>query len=265
MLIPNHRMSGYQKFCYWLNQKKLDNLSGSLKREELPLVEETRIPCRVLRASSEIGLVPPPAWKGFCKRRTSWYWTSEKAGKLLVVSKRPLHISGPPKVIRIIESNFYPERAPTLDEIEALANSPAFQRRKPGIWDKIDSGEKDSYQRWFERFGGNGPFDFDEIFMFHSANHANFLDAKFFVSLENGAAPYSIAKSSHICSSCLEFFSILGDQWPLKYVTPCMGAVEFAHLSQDQYFCVVTEEKASKAYQKDPCQDKANTLAGPRK
>lgn len=242
MLIPDHRMSEYQKFCYWLNQEEFDHLSGSLKREELPLAEETRIPCRVLRTSLEIGLVPPPAWKGFCKRRTSWYWTSEKEGKFLVVSKKPLNISGPPKAIRIIESDFKPDRVPTLDEVKALVKSSAFQERKPGIWDRIDPVEKDSYQRWFERFGTKEPFDFEEIFMFHSANHANFLDAKFFVPLENGVAPYSIADSLRTCSSCLEFFNILGDQWLLKYVMPCLGAVQFAHLPQDQYLCIVTDK-----------------------
>jgi len=41
-------MSGYRKVCYWLNQKELDDFRGSLKKGELPLDEETRIPCRVL-------------------------------------------------------------------------------------------------------------------------------------------------------------------------------------------------------------------------
>ena len=255
MLIPNHRISGYQKFCYWLNERELDSLSGTLKREELPLAEETRIPCRVLRASSEIGLILPSTWEGCCKRRTSWYWTSDKAGKFLVVSKRSLQISVHPRVIRIIESNFKPDRLPTLDEIEALAKSPAFQRRKPAIWDKTDPLEKDFYQRWFERLGTNEPFDFEQILMFHSANHSNFLDAKFFVLLAEGIAPYSIADSLRTCSSCLEFFNVLGDQWPLKYVIPCWGAVQFARLPQDQYFCVITEKGATAGYMTDLHQD----------
>lgn len=245
MSMAPDRTSGYKKFCYWLNQKELENLRGSLRKEELPLMEETRIPCRGLRTTLEIGLILPSAWEGFCQRRTSWYRDSEKAGKLLVVSKRPLHLSCPAKAIRIIESDFKPDRIPTPDEINELVNSSAFQKRKPGIWERIDPVERDFYQRWFERFGSNEPFDFRVLFMFHSANHANFLDARFFVTLENGVAPYSIADSLHTCSSCLEFFNILGDQWPLKYVVPCLGAVQFARLPQDHYLCVTTEEEST--------------------
>ena len=254
--MPPDRISGYRKFCYWLNQRELENLRGSLKEEGLPLIEETRIPCRVLRTSSEIGLIPPSAWEGFCKRRTSWYWASEKAGKLLAVSKRPLPISSSTKTIRIIESNFKPDRIPTLGEVNELAKSSSFQKRKPGMWEKIDPVEKDFYQRWFERFGSKGPFDFKKVLMFHSANHANFLDAKFFVTLENGVAPYSIADSLRTCSSCLEFFDILGDQWPLKYVVPCLGAVQFARLPQDHYLCVVTEEGSTISDEMDRAEPK---------
>ena len=136
-------MSGYQKFCYWLNQKELKEIRGSLEEAGMPPVEEIRIPCRVLRISSEIGIAPPSAWDGFCKRRTSWYASSEKAGKFLVVSKRPLDISGPEDKILIIESNFRPDHFPSLGEIEELSKSVSFQERKPQRWDEVDSAEKD--------------------------------------------------------------------------------------------------------------------------
>ena len=84
----------------------------------------------------------------------------------------------------------------------------------------------------------NEPFDFDKIFMSHSANHANFLDPKFFVQLNGAPAPYSIADSLRVCSSCLELFNILGGQWPVKYVIPCIGAVQFAHLPLNRYLRV---------------------------
>ncbi len=169
----------------------------------------------------------------------------------MVVSNRPLHISGLEKGILITESNFKPDRLPTFDEIKTLAKSSVFQRSKPGIWDKIDPVEKDFYRRWFERFGAADPFDFEKMFIFHSANHANFLDAKFFVPVENGVAPYSIADSLRTCSSCLEFFNVLGDRWPLKYVMPCLGAVQFARLPQDQYLKVVSLHRAEKVPPKD--------------
>lgn len=58
--------------------------------------------------------------------------------------------------------------------------------------------------------------------------------------MPGGKAPYSIAGSLHVCSSCLEFFNVIGDQWRLKYVVPCIGAVQFARLPINQYFEVET-------------------------
>ncbi len=138
--------------------------------------------------------------------------------------------------IIITESNFKPDRFPSSDEISQLIQSREYQKRKPSEWDKPDPLEKDFYQRWFERNRIKEPFDFEKILMSHSANHANFLDPKYFATLNGCMVPYSIADSIHVCSSCLEFFNILGEQWPVKYVVPCIGAVQFAHLPMDQYF-----------------------------
>ena len=117
-----------------------------------------------------------------------------------------------------------------------MVQSRNYQDRRPPEWDKPDPLERDFYQRWFQRIRMREPFDFDKILNTHSGNHANFIDPRFFVALNGRTVPYSIADSLHVCSSCLEFFNILGDQWPVKYVVPCIGAVQFAHLSKDQYF-----------------------------
>jgi hypothetical protein len=133
-----------------------------------------------------------------------------------------------------------PDRLPTPDEISQLVQSKEYQKRKPSEWDKPDPLEKDFYQRWFEHQQRKELFDFEKILRSHSANHANFLDPKFFTNLNGTMVPYSIADSIHVCSSCLEFFNILGNQWPVKYVVPCIGAVQFARLSMDHYFEVKT-------------------------
>ncbi|MEW6374936.1 MAG: hypothetical protein AB1502_04000 [Thermodesulfobacteriota bacterium] len=231
---------GYQKFCYWMDLRGLRKVRNSFEERGIPLTDEALIPCRVLRSSMEISYLAPPAWKGFCKRRTSWYRKSEKAGKFLIVSNTPFdHLDlGNPVIIK--ESNFKPDRLPTGNEISQLAQSKEFQNRKPTEWDKPEPIEKEFYQRWFERQGSNGHFDFDKIFISHSANHANFINPIFFTIVDDSKAPYSIADSIHVCSSCLEFFSILGNQWPVKYVVPCIGAVQFAHLTADRYFEVKT-------------------------
>lgn len=219
-----------------MNSRGLEKVRMDLEVKSIQLTEEVRIPCRVLKESIEIGYVTYSAWDGFCKRRTSWYWKSKKAERFLIVSSTPLnlpHINDP---IMIVESDFSPHRLPDPEEIFQLAKSKEFQSKKPRIWDQVDPLEKDFYQRWFERYRTNEPFDFDKILLSHSANHANFLDPKYFSTLNGCMVPYSIADSIHVCSSCLEFFNILGEQWPVKYVVPCIGAVQFAHLPIDQYF-----------------------------
>jgi hypothetical protein len=234
-------MIGYQKFCYWVDFHGLRNIRENLEGKGEELDDEARIPCRVLRTSREIAYLAPSVWdSGFCKRRTSWYRSSDKAGKFLVVSSislNPLDVGNP---IIVTESDFKPGRLPSPEEIIELSQSQEFQKRKPREWNKIESLEKEFYQRWFERHKEDEPFDFDQIFLNHSANHANFLNPRFFINLNGSVVPYSIADSIHVCSSCLEFFNILGDRWPVKYVVPCIGAVQFAHLPMDRYFKVLT-------------------------
>ena len=225
----------YQKFCYWVDLEALRKLKSSFEEKGIELEDEARIPCRVLRASREVTYLAPPAWYGFCRRRTSWYWESEKVGKYLIVSNTPFNHSEIGNPILITESSFKPDRLPSPEAVAPLTKSQEFQKRKPKAWDNVEPIEKDFYQTWFERHHIKEPFDFDKIFAIHSANHANFLDPKYFVTLDGLTVPYSIADSTHVCSSCLEFFNILGSQWMIKYVTPCIGAVMFAHLPVDQY------------------------------
>jgi hypothetical protein len=228
-------MSVYKKFCYWVDPRGLEKVRMDLEVKSIQLTEEVRIPCRVLKESIEIGYVTYSAWDGFCKRRTSWYRRSDRVGKFLIasnVSLDHLEIGNP---IIITESDFKPERLPSSEEIVQLTRSQAFQKRKPREWDKVESFEKEFYQRWYERHRPDELFDFEKLFMSHSANHANFLDPRFSINLSGIIAPYSIADTIHVCSSCIEFFNILGSQWLVKYVVPCIGAVQFAHLPINLY------------------------------
>ena len=226
----------YKKFCYWVDPGELENVRKNCEERGVELDDEPRIPCRVLRSSRDIVYLTPPAWYGFCKRRTSWFWESEKAGQLLVVSNTSLDHLDVGNPIVITESNFKPDRLPSPDEIPEMIKSKEYQRRKPNTWEKVEPIEVEFYQTWFERRRANEPFDFDQIFASHSANHSNFIDPRFFVTQNGVKSPYSIADSLRVCSSCMEFFNILGSQWPIKYVVPCIGAVLFARLSIDQYF-----------------------------
>ena len=60
----------YQKFCYWADLHGLKSARKNVEESGIELSDEARIPCRVLRASTEVAYVAPPAWNGFCKRRT---------------------------------------------------------------------------------------------------------------------------------------------------------------------------------------------------
>jgi len=238
-------MSGYKKFCYWVDLHGLKMVKKDIEGKEIDLPDETRIPCRVLRESMSIALIAPSAWNGFCKRRTSWYRKSDKAEKFLIVSKKPLDIPGHKDPITIVESNFKPGRLPSQKEILELIELDEYRKKKTKAWDKPDLIEKDFYQRCFERYGGKGSFDFNKILISHSANHANFIDPQFFENVKGKKAPYSISDSLYVCSSCLEFFNILGNRWPIKYVVPCIGSVLFAKLPMNQYLKVQTHSNES--------------------
>ncbi len=130
------KMSEYRKLCYWVDFQRLKTVRENFEKKGIELAEETRIPCRVLRGSMEIGYVMPLAWEGFCKRRTSWYLSSDKSGKFLVVSNGLLNVSGLGNPILIMNSDFMPERLPTPSETSELARSRSFQKAMPRSWDK---------------------------------------------------------------------------------------------------------------------------------
>jgi len=176
-----------------------------------------------------------------CKRKTSWYFESSRNGKVLIVSDTAVDLRGFGDASLIVPSPFEPPSLPSYDEILTLAQSLEYLRGKPSHWDQVESQEKVTHERWLRRFGVDTSFD--EVFHYHAANHANFIEPRFFVCEEGVTVPYSIAGSAHVCSSCLEFFGILGERWPIKYVVPCLGAVQFARLPIDRYLRVETQKR----------------------
>ncbi len=227
---------GYQKFCYWVDKDRLEDFKKIRKLNNIKQKEEIQIPCRALKVSREISCLTPEVWNGVCERRTSWYWKSEKVGLTLIISNLPIEdfYLGDPIVIK--ETDFRPDYLPSFNEITALIESKTYQDKKPDKWGDFKPKEIEFYRRWFQRLQLNEGFDFERIFIYHSANHANFIDPKFFINKDGMKIPYSISDSLHVCSSCMEFFDIVGEKWAIKYVIPCMGAVLFAQLTMDRYF-----------------------------
>jgi hypothetical protein len=230
----------YQKHFYWVPPQYVESVTEDLKEQGHSVAYESHLPCRVLRSSIGGVWVSPGAWDAVCKRKTSWYRKSEKATQSLLVSTLPLDLPGLGRPTIIRPSAFRSERILSPEDVDRLVASEEYRKRKPRAWDKPDPFERDLYRRWFLRYRGKEEFDFEAIFRSHSANHSNFMNPAHFVIMPGGKAPYSIAGSLYVCSSCLEFFNIIGDQWRFKYVTPCIGAVQFARLPINQYFEVET-------------------------
>ena len=107
----------------------------------------------------------------------------------------------------------------------------------PARWRQVDEIEKRIYLRWAKRLGSSVQ-DYDQLYRTHTANHANFITPKFFIETSDGIIPYSIDKSAHLCSCCVELFQVLGGKFKKKLVAPCPGATIFARLKPDRYLLV---------------------------
>ena len=112
-----------------------------------------------------------------------------------------------------------------------------FILRIPVEWQTITESEKEVYLRWAKRLGSAAE-SFDSLYLSHTANHANFIKPRFFIRQEGELIPYSIDRSAHLCSCCLELFQILGHEFHRKLVAPCPGASIFARLKPDEYLLV---------------------------
>lgn len=202
--------------------------------------EVNKAVCVPLSKRIEIGFVRPDAWDKYplCKRQLSWYKKSHHFGRTLVVSSRALneHNPGPETVIR--DTKFKPPGIPDREEQLALRRQKSYQDARPGEWENIADDDPELHDKWLKIMGVRG-ISYEELFITHCANHANFIEPAFFSAEENGPVPFSIAKTSYICSACLEFFNIIGSRFTKKLVVPCPGAVLFAGMAPNRYYEVV--------------------------
>lgn len=212
-------------------------MRGDLTSKGISLKSAKGIVCTPLDRINKITSVAPDVWNATCARQGSWYRSSERNGLYLVVSSFPLEGYEEYKAAMITESDFVPPQLATKKEKEALLADNEFERRLPREWQRMDEREKRVYLRWARRLGSDVE-DYVFLYLSHTANHANFIKPKFFVRDDNGIIPYSIDRSAHLCSSCVELFQILGGQYEKKLVAPCPGATIFARLEPDRYLLV---------------------------
>ncbi len=208
------------------------------------MVEAKKAVCVPLARKRQIGYVPPENWQRYrlCRRQLSWYATSRFAGLFLVITDLRLDRFGLAQNTIIRKSSFRPPQMPGKEPAACrqLIDRPSYRRAAPAQWETFDSGEIEEQERRMAIMGVRG-ISFTELFLVHCANHANFIEPRFFIENGNGGVvPYSIDQTKRICSACLEFYNIVGEAYSKKFVVPCPGAVLFAGLSVNRYYEVET-------------------------
>jgi len=200
--------------------------------------EARKAVCVPLARNVDIGFVPWDGWDKYalCRRQLTWFNANHPCyGQVLVISSRSIEeIDNNPTVV-IRDTKFKPPETPSRAEQLQLINRESYQKARPDAWEDIDGGDPEFQERWLRVMGIRG-ISYDELFVTHCANHANFIEPVYFIREGEQIVPYSIAKTIHICSACLEFFNILGSSFKKKLVAPCPGAVLFAGMAPNRYY-----------------------------
>lgn len=227
----------YKKHVYWFTENEEAHLRDELASRNIRLRSAKGVVCTPLDQINKISSVAPNVWNETCGRKGSWYRTSGKKGLYLVVSSFELENYREQKAGTIIESDFVPSQLASLEDKKALFEDTTLTRRLPKEWPQVEETEKRLYLRWAKKLGSDTE-DFAFLHLSHTANHANFLTPRFFIRDESGIIPYSIDRSAHLCSCCVELFQIIGAEYKKKLVAPCPGACIFARLKPDRYLLV---------------------------
>jgi len=227
----------YQKHIYWFAKGDLLPLENNLKSRGIKLRQAKGIVCTPLDKINKIACVAPEVWNGSCDRQGSWYRTSEKKGLYLIISSFDLHGFEAQKAAVITESDFVLPKAASVAEKKLLLEDRQFQERMPSRWGQVAGKEDKIALRWAKRLGSSVK-DYHQLYTTQTANHANFIKPAFFIETADGIMPYSIDRSAHLCSCCVELFQVLGEKFKKKLVLPCPGAVIFARLKPDRYLLV---------------------------
>jgi hypothetical protein len=227
----------YKKHIYWLTKDEEMRLRADLAHDNVRMKSAKGVVCTPLDEVNKISSVAPEVWNDGCKRQGSWYRHSDKNGLYVVVSSFEIKGYTEKKAATITKSDFVPHRLASQKDKESLIKDDVFKRCMPSDWKRVEEKEKRIYLRWANRLGSDVK-DYNDLFLSHTANHANFMRPRFFVQRDEGIIPYSIDYSSHLCSSCLELFQIIGSEFKRKLVAPCPGATFFARLEPDRYLWV---------------------------
>ncbi len=235
--ISEKQGKAYVKHVYWMTEQEEQVLRERLSEQGIKLRSAKGIMCTPLDRINKISSVAPHVWSQTCFRQGAWYRNSDKNGLYLIVSSFELHGYEDKKAATITESDFIPPRLASLEDKKSLVEEPELQKKIPREWVYVEEIEKRIYLRWARRLGSDVS-NYDFLYLSHTANHFNFIKPVFFVEGKHGIIPYSIDRSAHLCSCCVELFQVLGGEFKEKMVAPCPGATIFAGLKPDRYLRV---------------------------
>jgi hypothetical protein len=176
-----------------------------------------------------------------CRRQGAWYRQSDKNGKYLVISDKPLPEYEPETVIEV--SDFKAPGLPDTAGIKKLAEDKEYKKSAPEEWFKLTRKDNNHWKKLLAKLKIDESLE--QGFEIHNANHANFIKGEYSVKTDKGPAPYSIADSAHVCSSCVELFNLHSamEKYKVKYVMPCPGLVIYVGFEKDRYLKVASERQ----------------------
>ncbi|MCF8061086.1 MAG: hypothetical protein K9M82_01095 [Deltaproteobacteria bacterium] len=224
----------YEKWIYWMTREREARLREELAARGVRLKSAKGVVCTPLDEINRVSSVAPEVWADTCGRQGSWYRSSDRNGLFLIVSSFPLEGYEEASTGRITRADFSPPAYAGRAEMEAMTADPAFLKCVPPEWPRAEEIERRIQMRWARRLGAEVD-DYEDLYLVHTANHANFLKPRFFIREGDGVVPYSIQRSALLCSCCLELFQVLGAGYARKLVAPCPGASIFARLEPDAY------------------------------
>ncbi len=232
----------YEKYVYWMRPENEARLREDLASRGVRIKSAKGVVCTPLDEINRISSVSPEVWGDTCRRQGSWYRNSARNGLFLIVSS--FAVEGYEEYLagRISHTGFRPPQYAPRREMETMVADPAFVKRVPSEWFRAEKTEKRIQVRWARRLGSHVDH-YDDLFLVHTANHANFVRPRFFVRDGERVVPYSIERSAHLCSCCLELFQVIGCEYSRKLVAPCPGAVIFARLEPDAFLLAERIEK----------------------
>ncbi|MCJ8499593.1 hypothetical protein [Desulfatitalea alkaliphila] len=244
-------MAPVYKYAYWADAQTVQHLKAQLAICGMEPHEARKVVCSPLARHIKIGIVVPDTWRKtrLCQRPLSWYWDSPMAGRYLIVSDKGLDGFGLSPQILLRKTGFRAPRLPDRGQQLQLIQRSSYRNAKPAAWDDLSAEDPSQQEKWMRIMGIRGQ-RFDELFITHCANHANFLEPAYFVESSGEIVPYSIGQTNQVCSACLELFNVIGAAYRRKLVVPCPGAVIYAGLPVNRYIEVETvsdpDERISK-------------------